>query len=510
MRHLVNTEGGGTTRGRVDIVARSNEKQFKEMKERSYKAVRKVRDMQLYCKELEQKNEAAIHRLVEENRRKSMEVDKLNLRLREVLDTCRELKKRTTVEVAKAVAATRKEEDQKQIEIRKANLKLQKEMQEINNFKEQRRNLLEELKTAKVDYQLLKTRHVEETRTLERKFVMARESMQKDMDKKIKLIKTECKSLVMKEIEIELKKLRMLNTQMSDEIRFHVAGNKKLRDQNEKLRTRNKQYKLELELASQKDNMQSTRGAKRSDIIRKLRDEKEELEIKNAALKQNILNLKRELKAKSGPTDDKFRIDQLQMHLRKKTDEVLRIKSLAKRILEQRGDVERFFLGALEQVKREIREKRQREAKMQKKSHTRQLLNLARGGKMKDNRKKSSAASEPKINQKVDISDLSAEDRERVLRLLFSKINSAAQAANPPMAVGFHKGDEDEDEEKVGGDNTFLTNYDDENDEDDAADDALAAQAMAAAEAAKSAAEELLGEKFAESPTVGLAGAFET
>ena len=84
------------------------------------------------------------------------------------------------------------------------------------------------------------------------------------------------------------------------------------------------------------------------------------------------------------------------------------MKALAQVILDQRSEVEQFFLEALEQIKEEIRKKAQIEKKMRK------------------NGQEPHVDGEPKTQangEKVDLNDLEWEDRERVLRLLFSKMN---------------------------------------------------------------------------------------
>lgn len=81
-------------------------------------------------------------------------------------------------------------------------------------------------------------------------------------------------------------------------------------------------------------------------------------------------------------------------------------------MLSQRSEVEQFFLEALEQIKEEIRKKIAVERKQKKHEF---------GGMMR-----SGQEDDKKVNysEKVDLNDLDWEDRERVLRLLFSKMNA--------------------------------------------------------------------------------------
>ena len=95
-------------------------------------------------------------------------------------------------------------------------------------------------------------------------------------------------------------------------------------------------------------------------------------------------------------------------NLRVKNRELRNVRALAQVILDQRSEVEQFFLEALEQIKEEIRKKISQEKKLKKSA----------GQDVQPDE-----AQKP-FGDKVDLNDLEWEDRERVLRLLFSKMNS--------------------------------------------------------------------------------------
>jgi hypothetical protein len=125
--------------------------------------------------------------------------------------------------------------------------------------------------------------------------------------------------------------------------------------------------------------------------------------------------------------------------MRSKNGEAKRVKALSQVILEQRSDVEQFFLEALEQIKEEIRKKIAIERKQRKVGGGPQQQLSATGSQMEgaggtnDGEEDASATgNQPTKNntqsksyaEKVDLNDLDWEDRERVLRLLFSKMNA--------------------------------------------------------------------------------------
>jgi hypothetical protein len=96
-------------------------------------------------------------------------------------------------------------------------------------------------------------------------------------------------------------------------------------------------------------------------------------------------------------------------------------------ILDQRSDVEQFFLEALEQVKEEVRKRKEQNKESS-------LPELNRSGSRPSNYHPSNnslfGGSEYYQNLKIRLKDLDWEDRERVLRLLFSKMNSGVPCSN--------------------------------------------------------------------------------
>nr|XP_014999573.2 basal body-orientation factor 1 isoform X3 [Macaca mulatta] len=146
-------------------------------------------------------------------------------------------------------------------------------------------------------------------------------------------------------------------------------------------------------------------------------------------------------------------IDKLQHLLQMKDREMNRVKKLAKNILDERTEVERFFLDALHQVKQQI---------LISRKHYRQIAQAAFNLKMRaacagrteypkirtfDGREHSTnsvnqdlleAEKWTHIEGNVDIGDLTWEQKEKVLRLLFAKMNGCPsrkynQSSKPPV-----------------------------------------------------------------------------
>jgi hypothetical protein len=127
-------------------------------------------------------------------------------------------------------------------------------------------------------------------------------------------------------------------------------------------------------------------------------------------------------------------VEGLRKLLRLKNRELRNLRRLAQTILNQRTDVEQFFLDSLEHVKREI-ERERKDKHSREIEHYHREVNDAHGVKASLRFPKLTSPAGPQspvapgppqhFTEKVDLRQLSWEDRERVLRLVFAKINGS-------------------------------------------------------------------------------------
>lgn len=129
-----------------------------------------------------------------------------------------------------------------------------------------------------------------------------------------------------------------------------------------------------------------------------------------------------------------------------KNKELGHIKQLARTVLDQRGEVEQFFLESIEEVKSKIVSEREARYRKSLIDYNKSMLEATAGGNSKSKfpsiRGRSHAILQNATTQastlpiapskKVDISTLGWEDRERVLRILFAKINGVQGRVGVP------------------------------------------------------------------------------
>uniref|UniRef100_A0A8B9QBH2 Basal body-orientation factor 1 n=1 Tax=Apteryx owenii TaxID=8824 RepID=A0A8B9QBH2_APTOW len=134
-------------------------------------------------------------------------------------------------------------------------------------------------------------------------------------------------------------------------------------------------------------------------------------------------------------------VKKLQQLLEMKDREMNQVKKLARNILDERTEVERFFLGALEHMKQEIIASRRHYKEKAQTAYYRKMMEACAGKEefpkiktfksninstnsvYKDLEEAEKCYWEKIQFEKVDISELTWEQKERVLRLLFAKMN---------------------------------------------------------------------------------------
>jgi len=121
----------------------------------------------------------------------------------------------------------------------------------------------------------------------------------------------------------------------------------------------------------------------------------------------------------------------LQQSTGMKSQETTNQKALCQMILDQRSDIEQFFLESMEQVKEEKRRKLEIELAQTQSHHAPTFLPLIEpGSKFSKHNFESKVASTQQQKVTVELNDLDWADRETVLRLLFSKMNTGDPANN--------------------------------------------------------------------------------
>ena len=414
----------------------------------------KERDSMVVNKRLTEENESLKEKL--EAFEKEAEEAKL-----EAQQTARLAQEERDLAIAEMEAKVKKNEEGREEEM----YQLREELAALKAFKDRKEVVEAELERLQQELADARTAHKEAMTGVERKLIEEKTRLQKEAHAQLQEIKRNTDEEVVNRLDISTKRILQQNRRLAEDLKLHVQETADLQKQKAKLEAETKTLRRDLELNA------GLMEESAKDRHRKSRESKElQSKVKNLekSLAQVVKDFERERErlVAQGRTDlEETEIENqgLRKLLKLKEREHSKIKRLAQDIIGQRSEVEQFFLEALEQVRDEAAAERARTQQgsaganshgghddggtfitaessvhFQNNDALRARLPTIGGGGAGVGAMGRRAAVEGRhqLDQRVDIRDLSWEDKERVLRLLFAKINQAQTQATPKSSAG--------------------------------------------------------------------------
>nr|KAJ3421049.1 hypothetical protein HK105_004637 [Polyrhizophydium stewartii] len=328
---------------------------------------------------------------------------------------------------------------------------MQQEFSVIKDFRRKRQDLMRDLEQQKHELSDTEKRHKDIITRLERKFFEEKIRLQKEANRKISELATKAHKEAVLNLKDTTKEVYKENIRMAEALRYHVQEGEELAKMNAELVEANRQLTEEKDLHNVvvKEKIMQTK---------KQEQEIKELKFKISSMEHSLSHVVREFEHERDIIGNLARreldevrqvADRLRSSLARKTLEMKHIKH----ILDQRTELEQFFLDSLEMVKSEIRKLREKAAKESQVEYNQRMRTVfkekgvvppVQSFRPPPARLRGEALAEALINgdgeikpiganpgAKLDIKDLSWEDKERVLRILFAKMNgmSLAKAA---------------------------------------------------------------------------------
>jgi len=295
-----------------------------------------------------------------------------------------------------------------------------RELRDLQEFKEQKAQLEEnmaKLEQARID---MEEEHKETVATMERKFFEEKGRLQKEYKQMLAEMKKTSQEEAVERLDASTKKILFENRRMAEELRLQVQETDDLQKCKRILEEENNKLRREVQLNEQSVKEYAKQGFRQSKEIK-------ELSSKVKSLERHVSSTTREFEREKGllvETDRKkiaeAELDSagLRQLVRLKTKELASVKKLAALILQKRNEVETFLLESIEHVKVEVGRRRAEEE--------RSMRGASKGGRLPSLGGPPRPSNLPHTAEEhVDIRDLTWEDRERVLRLLFAKINNS-------------------------------------------------------------------------------------
>jgi len=399
---------------------------------------RSLLDYQRKCQELREENERLLDSnetqehdsqvvlkfLREDAERKDELIESLKKTInqqRELFAAQREDERRTA---ADELASVRAELTAREAALSKQLGEAQDELFRLQEFKEQKQNMEKALEDGEAERAEMHESHKLALENLERKFLEEKNRLQKEYKQMLAEMKKSSQEEAVERLDSSTKKILFENRRMAEELRLQVGETDELQQAKKGLEEETKRLRREVALNEQSVKEYAKQGFRQSKEIKELSAKVKSLE---RTLSHSVASFEKE---RDGLLkEDQRKIAEVELDsqglrqlVKLKSKELTHMKRLASIILQKRNEVETFLLDSIEVVKGEIGRRRAEEERAMPRARGR-LPQL--GGSRPSNLPASP-------EEHIDIRDLTWDDRERVLRLLFAKINNAAPFPTMP------------------------------------------------------------------------------
>ncbi|KAJ1505286.1 hypothetical protein HMI54_006108 [Coelomomyces lativittatus] len=309
---------------------------------------------------------------------------------------------------------------------------LEQEVAAVKDFKKKRSELLKETETQKAQMEEMEQRYKESIVRIERKYFEEKLRMQKETNKHISELAASAHREAVAALDETTKEIYRENLKLTDELKNHVTSEEEIMKQNSKL------TKLNSQLSQQKETNDLIVREKIS-MTKAQNQTIRELEGKIMTLESTLGHCIHEFEVERELLRDSTKAEvlkmkkvaaQLKQNLDRKSAEMRYIKKLALHILDQRTQVEKFFMDALDYVREEIRKDSREKVKQKKNAYTKHkntcILPSTEHVVPKQAFDESLTIQQIKEQSHlhlVEISNLSWSEKENVLRVLFARMN---------------------------------------------------------------------------------------
>ncbi|XP_014386664.1 PREDICTED: basal body-orientation factor 1 isoform X3 [Myotis brandtii] len=317
---------------------------------------------------------------------------------------------------------------------------IQTELKTIKQFQKRKIQVEKELDDLKENLRNTERKHQETLRKLENRFFKEKHRLEQEAEKKVIMLAERAHHEAVVQLNSAGRAVFKENVSLQKALDYHLKEADALQKQSAKLLESKTSllYQKEInDLLIKEKVMQLTQQKSQ---IQNLQKKVVSLETALSCLTREFETevLKQKQEAMVNNQSDQIEIYKLRNLLQKKNREMNRVKKLAKNILDERTEVESFFLDALHQVKQEIAFNRLHYKKMAQAAFNLKMREAYAGRteypkiRTFDGREHSTnsvdqdlkeASKWTDIQGNVDIGDLTWEQKEKVLRLLFAKMN---------------------------------------------------------------------------------------
>ncbi|XP_041947262.1 basal body-orientation factor 1 [Alosa sapidissima] len=319
---------------------------------------------------------------------------------------------------------------------------IQGELKTIKEFRKQKAHMEQELTNLKENMYIENREHKEMLARVEHKFFIEKVRLEKEAEQRIAQLAERAHNEAVVQLDDASCSVFKENMRLNEALTYHMSEVEHLRGRSEILEEENASLTLHKDTSEFMMKQNVCKMAAQKKEILQLRSKVDVLERALNIMSVQFEHEKNEIQEKVilSTQTNCAELEKLQKLLALRECEMTRVKRLARIILEQRTELELFLHGALEHVKQEILSNRLQYRQEALDAYQRRMSD-ARAGRQEYphirtfHRKPYSTNSvfadleeaEKWTNMqstKVDIAELTWEQKEKVLRLLFAKMNS--------------------------------------------------------------------------------------
>ncbi|KAI8819478.1 uncharacterized protein EV422DRAFT_534892 [Fimicolochytrium jonesii] len=323
---------------------------------------------------------------------------------------------------------------------------MQQEFSTIKDFRKKRHDLIKELEQQKILLTDTERRHGETVARMERKFFEEKIRLQKEANRKISELATKAHKEAVSNLKETEKEVFRQNMRMTEALRYHVQEGEELNKANAELVLTNKQL---LEEKNLHDVMVKEKILQNKQQSKDIKEQQQKIQSLEHTLSHVVREFERERdimaqRAQRELQEVRTIAAGLKESLDRKSKEMRHIKRLAQHILDQRTDLERFFMDALDHVRGEIEQEQENAKKAVQAEYTRRMKAIltSKGIPTPQPTTDAKAGALPasiimplpappspaadSAPARVDLSDLTWADKERIMRLLFARMNGVS------------------------------------------------------------------------------------
>ena len=347
----------------------------------------------------------------------------------------------------------------------------EKELINVKQFQEARAEFDKEMDMMRVRDEERRLQNELQTAELERKFIEQHTRLKRDYDLRLEDLKRAADEDIDEKLDASVKRILQQNRRMAEELRMHVKETDELQRQMARMEMANRKMEREVQLKSQMEEEYARRGSRQSrdmsktmskvqslqnSLTRVMRDKEEERAVMARTQREEVDAMQAENES-------------LRQQLRMRNREMRTLRELSKNVVDQRSELEQFFIDSLEVVKEEMA--REAAAQQQQQQGQGRGRHAGAGAGAGATRRRASARGFAKLSplpgvrhgapppsrgvstsspaaasyrghisitvtnsseQGVDLRSLTWPQRERVLNVLFARINSTGAGRAPP------------------------------------------------------------------------------